>query len=79
MRPHPRLESLSEAVVVRFSEERGRYLVAGRTIKRGEVVAVEKPAVVFPITADTEKYCSNCCRTLLTTPLQCDRWDRTSK
>ena len=40
--------------IIRYEESRGRYLVAGRKIRRGEVVAVEAPIVAFPLTRDSQ-------------------------
>ena len=40
--------------IIRYEESRGRYLVAGRKIRRGEVVAVEAPVVAFPLTRDSQ-------------------------
>ena len=40
--------------IIRYEESRGRYLVAGRKIRRGEVVAVEAHVGAFPLTRDSQ-------------------------
>ena len=40
--------------IIRYEESRGRYMVAGKKIRRGEVVAVEAPVVAFPLTRDAQ-------------------------
>ena len=58
--PHPSLPALSRAVSVRSEAGRGRFLVAARNIARGEIVAVEQPAVAFPLTPDSRQFCNAC-------------------
>ena len=45
---------MSSLYIIRYEESRGRYMVAGRKIRRGEVVAVEAPVVAFPLTTDSQ-------------------------
>jgi len=75
MVPHPRFPTLSQGVCVEYQKERGRYIVANKKIKRGEIVAVESPIIAFPVLSDCEDYC-NCCYKSLTQaavqPVSCD-------
>ena len=64
MVPHHRFPTLSQCVTVEYQKERGRFLVANRKIKRGEIVAVESPIVAFPVIKDCENYCNSCSQSL---------------
>ena len=66
----PQFPSLSEAVLVEYEEGRGRYAVAGRDIRVGELLAVEK-AVVGAL--DWEQRLSHCwhCLRCAQSPLPC--------
>ena len=44
---------------------------SSRRLKRGEVVAIEAPIVMFPVTRDWSSYCSSCLLPLPPCPLAC--------
>jgi len=67
MVPHHRFPNLSDCASVEYHKERGRYLTAGRKIKRGEIVAVESPVVAFPVIKECEDYCNSCYKSLIQT------------
>ncbi|XP_035673672.1 SET and MYND domain-containing protein 4-like [Branchiostoma floridae] len=64
--------SLSTAVEIRQSEQRGRHAVAAQDIRVGDVLIVEKPygSVVLPEQGDT--HCDYCCRRV-SAPLPCQQ------
>ena len=66
----PHFPSFSDAVVLQYGEGRGRYAVAGRDIKLGELVAVER-AVVGGLDQDQRlSHCWHCLR-CAQAPLPC--------
>lgn len=53
-----------------FSVAKGRYVVANRDIKKGEILFVEKPfAFVLLDNNDSEAVCANCCKSKGDTPV----------
>ena len=66
----PQFPSLSEAVLLQYEEGRGRYAVAGRDIRLGELLAVETAAVAA---LDCEQRLSHCwhCLRCAQSPLPC--------
>ena len=64
--------SFSDAVQIKFGEGRGRYGVASREIKVGELIAIEKPYVSLIDKEFSKNHCWNC---LLCTksPIPCER------
>merc|ERR1712079_141800 len=68
--PHPGFPQLSEAVTIRYAASRGRYAVAARDIRVGELIAVEE---AFVAVLDREQRLTNCWHCLLCAqrPLPC--------
>ena len=68
--PNPLFPQLSDAVQIKFARNRGRYAVAARDIKIGELVAVEKAFVSF---LDKEQRLTNCwhCMACTQAPIPC--------
>ena len=62
--PNPLFPQLSDAVQIKFARNRGRYAVAARDIKIGELVAMEKAFVSF---LDKEQRLTNCWHCLVCT------------
>jgi len=69
--PNVKFPSFSDAVQIKFGEGRGRYGVAGRDIKIGELIAIETPFVSLIDKEFSKNHCWNC---LLCTksPIPCD-------
>ena len=53
--------ALSDGVKIKFDNSRGRYGVATRDIKLGEILLVETPPV-FYVNPDCQDKCSHCSR-----------------
>ena len=68
--PHPGFPQLSEAVTIRYAASRGRYAVAARDIRVGELIAVEE---AFVAVLDREQRLTNCwhCLQCAQRPLPC--------
>ncbi|XP_044252516.1 SET and MYND domain-containing protein 4-like [Tribolium madens] len=56
---NPRIQSASDCIAVQEEENWGRFVVATRDIKIGEVLAVEKPFVVFVVN-EFLNHCHEC-------------------
>ena len=52
--------SFSDAVQIKFGEGRGRYAVASREIKVGELIAIETPFVSLIDKEFSKSHCWNC-------------------
>ena len=68
--PHPGFPQLSEAVTIRYAASRGRYAVAARDIRVGELIAVEE---AFVSVLDRDQRLTNCwhCLQCAQRPLPC--------
>ena len=68
--PNPLFPQLSDAVQIKYARNRGRYAVAARDIKIGELIAAETAFVSF---LDKEQRLSNCwhCLVCARAPLPC--------
>ena len=51
--------AFSDSVDIKYEESRGRYGIATRNIKLGEILCVETPTV-FSLHQDTENCCYHC-------------------
>lgn len=55
--------SASAGIEVKYSPQKGRYVVANRDIKIGQTLFVEKPFAFVLLDHDkTANLCENCCR-----------------
>lgn len=60
---NPDFPSASAAVDQKYSSEKGRYVVANRDIRKGQILFVEKPfAFVLVDYGRMSGSCENCCR-----------------
>ena len=67
---NPAINSTSEALMVLYSPDSGRGLVAMRDIEIGEVLIVEKPFSSTLLPGFSLNHCNNCCNRVLS-PLPC--------
>ena len=70
--PHSRFPSLSDALEVRYEVGRGRYVAAGRAVKCGELIAVERPYAWMLDRGETKALCWHCMRAMAA-PVPCPR------
>lgn len=68
---NPNFPSASAAVEIKHAPEKGRYVVANRDIKRGQILFVEEAFVFVPLSFAKSDICYNCCRSSGDTPLPC--------
>ncbi|XP_012276058.1 SET and MYND domain-containing protein 4 isoform X2 [Orussus abietinus] len=69
---NPSFPSASVALARRYSTDRGRYVTAERTIKKGEHLFVEEPfAFVLLDSSKSDGICGNCCRKYGYRPIPC--------
>lgn len=63
---NPNFSSASASIEVKYSSQKGRYVVANKDIKRGQVLFVEKPFAVVPVNKNKidifDNICHNCCQ-----------------
>lgn len=60
---NPNFRCASAAIEMKNSPEKGRYVVANRDIKRGQILFVEKAFAFVPVPHVGTDICYNCCRT----------------
>ena len=60
--PHPQYPSLSSAIQIRYEQERGRFGIAKRDIKAGEVLVFENPTAAKIKRMHQKDHCENCLR-----------------
>ncbi|TGZ49030.1 Uncharacterized protein DBV15_10838 [Temnothorax longispinosus] len=68
---NPNFRSASAAIEVKYAPEKGRYVVANRDIKRGQILFVEKAFAFVPLPHVKTYICYNCCRSCGDTPVPC--------
>lgn len=68
---NPNFRFASAAIEVKYTAEKGRYVVANRDIKRGQVLIVEKAFAFVPLSHVKVDICYNCCRSSGDTPVPC--------
>ncbi|XP_043683945.1 SET and MYND domain-containing protein 4-like [Vespula pensylvanica] len=69
---NPDFPSASAAVDKKYSSEKGRYVVANRDIRKGQILFVEKPfAFVLVDYGRISGSCENCCRPYGDVPVPC--------
>ncbi|KAG7205129.1 hypothetical protein KM043_005500 [Ampulex compressa] len=69
---NPEFSSASAAIEKRFDAEKGRYVVANRDIKKGEILFVEKPfSFVLLDHQKTNDLCEHCCHPYGDIPVPC--------
>ncbi|CAL1689834.1 unnamed protein product [Lasius platythorax] len=69
---NPNFRSASASIEVKYTPEKGRYVVANRNIKKGETLFIED-AFSF-VVVNNNKYntlCHNCCKNYLDIPIPC--------
>lgn len=60
---NPDFPSASAGIEVKCAPQKGRYVVANRDIKKGQILFVEKPFAFVLLDHDkTVNFCENCCR-----------------
>lgn len=59
---NPNFRFASAAIEVKHAPEKGRYVIANRDIKRGQILFVEKAFAVVPLYHVKANICCNCCR-----------------
>lgn len=67
---NPNFRSASASIEVKYTPEKGRYVVANRNIKKGETLFIED-AFTF-VVVNNNKYntlCHNCCKNYLDIPI----------
>ena len=57
---NPKFPNFSDAVRIKYEEGRGRFAVAGRDIKAGELIARERPFVSLLDREHTKSHCWHC-------------------
>ena len=67
---HDNFPNLSNAIEVKYENNRGRYCVANRKIESGELIAVEKPFVWMLDKDETRTHCWHCFRSVIS-PIPC--------
>ncbi|KAL0119343.1 hypothetical protein PUN28_007693 [Cardiocondyla obscurior] len=68
---NPNFRFASTAVEIKCAPEKGRYVVANRDIKRGQILFVEKAFAFVPLTHTKIDICHNCCRSSSDTLVPC--------
>ncbi|KYN41167.1 SET and MYND domain-containing protein 4 [Trachymyrmex septentrionalis] len=68
---NPNFRFASAAVEIKCTPEKGRYVVANRDIKRGQILFVEKAFAFVPLCHIKPDNCYNCCRSSGNTPVPC--------
>jgi hypothetical protein len=59
---NPNFPCASTALDLMISADKGRYVVANREIKKGQILFIEKPfAFVLLDNEDSDAVCANCC------------------
>lgn len=66
---NPDFRCASAAVEIKCAPEKGRYVVANRDIKRGQILFVEKAFAFVPLCHIKSDNCYNCCRSSGNTPV----------
>jgi hypothetical protein len=46
----------------RYSQEKGRHIVANRDVKMGDILFVERPYAFVTLPHQYAEHCHNCCR-----------------
>ncbi|XP_021932938.1 SET and MYND domain-containing protein 4-like isoform X1 [Zootermopsis nevadensis] len=64
----------SIALDLRYSEGKGRHVIANRDVKMGDILFVERPYAFVVLPAQYKAHCHNCCRTYVS-PIPC--WECT--
>lgn len=59
---NPNFPFASTAIEIKYAPEKGRYVVANRDIKRGQILFVEKAFAFVPLAHIKVDICYNCCR-----------------
>lgn len=67
---NPAINSTSEALMVLYSQDSGRGLVAMRDIEIGEILVVEKPFTSTLLPGFSLNHCNNCCHRVIA-PVPC--------
>lgn len=69
---NPSFSSASAGIEMKYASQRGRYVVANRDIKRGQILYVEKAFAFVPVNRDKidvlGNICHNCCQPCSDTP-----------
>ncbi|XP_011635042.1 SET and MYND domain-containing protein 4-like isoform X1 [Pogonomyrmex barbatus] len=68
---NPHFRSASTAIELKQTPEKGRYVVANRDIKRGQILFVEKAFAFVPLSHVQTDICYHCCRSFGDTPIPC--------
>ncbi|XP_011502335.1 PREDICTED: SET and MYND domain-containing protein 4-like [Ceratosolen solmsi marchali] len=69
---NPNFPYASIALDLKFSVEKGRYVVANQNIKKGQILFVEKPfAFVLLDNENSDVVCANCCKSRGDIPVPC--------
>ncbi|XP_020711899.2 SET and MYND domain-containing protein 4-like isoform X2 [Athalia rosae] len=58
--PNSEVPCASDAVVIKYTPELGRHVVATRKIRPGEILAAEKPFAMFLMPENVYTHCSKC-------------------
>lgn len=66
---NPNFQCASAAIEMKYAPEKGRYVIANRDIKRGQILFVEKAFAFVPLSHVKAGICYNCCRTCDDTPM----------
>jgi len=66
---NPNFPFASAAIEVKYTPEKGRYVVANRDIKRGQILFVEKAFAFVPLCYVKSDICYNCCHSCGDTPI----------
>lgn len=66
---NPNFQYASAAIEIKYAPEKGRYVVANRDIKRGQILFVEKAFAFVPLSQVKTNICCNCCRSCDDTPV----------
>lgn len=59
---NPNFRFASAAIEIKRAPEKGRYVLANRDIKRGQILFVEKAFAFVPLYHVKADICYNCCR-----------------
>ncbi|KAF4533513.1 hypothetical protein B566_EDAN000998 [Ephemera danica] len=62
---HASIPNACDAIEMRFTPEKGRHLVANRTIEPGSVLIVDRPYAWMTVPSSWHDHCANCCRPVL--------------
>ncbi|XP_066589940.1 SET and MYND domain-containing protein 4-like isoform X2 [Prorops nasuta] len=69
---NPNFLSASAGIDRKYSQDKGRYVVANRDIKKGQILFVEKPFAFVLLDHDkSNSLCENCCRSYGDVPVPC--------